>query len=265
MKICVYANCQGDGIVHFLKKTFLGHPDNKTEWAVYHNWMMLTKEQTPEDLERDAATCDLFLYQPTPEAKYERLSTEWMVDNIVPKAAQKISFAYWYNHGFFPIIQHPGGFITGREVIEAMDGKLPAYQIMARYNADRFNYDCPKRFLECLAEQAHRERNTDVRLVPFILANCQKRRLFLLENHPASPLFVEAANQIIKQLFNVTRGHPDWDVSYADNEANLPGGMLPVHPAAARELGLEYGKGEDYDIYAIHLQALIASRNLPSF
>lgn len=267
MKVCLYTNCQGDGIVHFLRKTSLA---KDCRFVVYHNWQLIMGEQRPENLIQDAMDCDAFVYQPTPSVKHGVLSTEDMIEKVVPSKALKISFAYWYNHGFFPIIKHPAGWITGRAVETlarpwtTCDHTRSAYrnQFFQAYNSGGMHFDCARRFAECLAEQSRREQSCDVKLVPFILERFQEERLFLVENHPASPLLREGARQIADLLTSWSPPELMPSAHYPENDAAIPGGCYPIHPAAVDELGLKYGAGSDYDWYRAVLEEYFDSHGI---
>src|SRR5687767_15030851 len=113
-RLCVcYSNCQGGAAVHFLKKTPMAE---HYDFEVYANYRLILGEQSPRQMFNHAAQCDLFLYQPTGEI-YGILGTEELIHSVVPKSAQKISMAYNFNTGFFPIVLH-GKWWTGEWWIE---------------------------------------------------------------------------------------------------------------------------------------------------
>lgn len=225
MKLCIFANCQGDGIARFVKKVLPG-----LNISVWHNWQVILGEQDGEEMLRDVADCDFFLYQPTAALKNGRYSSEEVLA-LVPKSSKKISFAYQFNTGFFPIVHH-GGWHTGQEVIEKATRGL---DVVRMFDEDRLFYDCARRFAENLAEQSRREESCDLKFVPYILNNFQRERLFLVCNHPTSVFFEHMARVVLREIGFLDHAIP----IESPNETNLPGNH-PVHLAVARELGLQY-------------------------
>jgi len=251
MKICVYSNCQGDGIAHFIRKV---HPT--WEIRVHHNWQIMLGETSGLAMVQDAKWwCDIFVYQPT-DAFKDAPSTNDIIKDL--GKARPISFPYCYNTGFFPIVKS-GTFWTGNEIIKlAMRGS----PLVEMWDNDEFLiYDCARRFAENVAEQSRREECCTLQFVPFILQNFQTKHLFLLHNHPASPLFVEMARAVLRAI------DPKFDVEIpydGPNDANLPG-YHGVHPAVIRELGLRYTpdrRGEDMDYYRVLIQELAATKGM---
>ena len=259
MKIVLYANCQADGIAHFLKKTPLA-----AEIKVWHNWQVLMKEQPLAGLLDDLRSADVLIFQPCRDGyicvdNVHVPGTDELIQRYVRPGCALVSFAYQFNHGFFPILKvAPGraGFITGDDVLSWHNSGA-----LREYDADCFIFDCARRFIECLAEQSRREALCSVRMADWILGNYQEKRLFLTQNHPSSGLFVELTKRIMTVMGQLL---PDyWDKVYfsglsseVENEAGLPG-TLPVHPAVVRELGLKYGPSPDSSYYRTLLQDLL--------
>lgn len=235
-----FSNCQGGAILHFLRKTQLAEHYDMVQ---YNNWQIILNEQSPDDLMRDAARADIFLFQPTDPLKHGMLSSAEMIDKVVPKSALKLSYAYSFNTGFFPIVKH-GQWWTSHYVIGA--ARLGDRTLISRFEVDDLPYDCARRFAENLAEQSRREALCDLRFAPFILENFQKKHLFLMENHPTSELFVHMARTVLRAI------NPAWDQEIpfdGPNDANLPGWHF-LHPAVKRELGIEYdAPGGDIHAY----------------
>lgn len=264
----LYGNCQMDGIRHFLAKSRMG---DEYIFQVFHNWrLMLNEEETGAQLLEASHACDVFIYQPCRGFSCQDGTVIPPTDQLSLPARsidgrKAISFAYLLNHGFFPLIKVGAGWDgwwTGEgvktRVREFLKGTPNGGGGMTiDYFADKLPYDCARRFIECLAEQSRREQETDIKMVPFILENYRKRRLFLTYNHPTSALFEQLTRQIIALLVESeslwecvapitteNRGSSIADrikgLSWSDdNEANM-NGVQPVHPAVCRELGLEY-------------------------
>lgn len=259
MKRCtIYANCQGDGIAHFLRKTAMAE---HYEFKVWRNYQLMLGEQTAAGLMEDVTSADLFIYQPTPgflcKCGAEVPSTDEMVKRLKPRT-MALSFSYQFNTGFFPIVKS-GKWWTGRELDGLAFCGAPLLEMYD--NGEILSFDCALRFAENLAEQSRRERECVMKFVPFILENFQSKHLFVMHNHPASALFVEMAQTVLRFV------EPKWDVPIAydhPNESNLPG-YHAVHPAVIRELGLTYTpdrRGEDAEFYRSLITELAANKGV---
>ena len=228
--MCSYSNCQGRGLVYFLRKSVMA---DYYEFVHYDNFRIILGEQSPADLNKDAARCQVFIYQPTPALKYGSLSTEEMCTNVVPLDAFKVSFAYGFNHGFYPLVHH-GSWRTSRQVLNLV--KACPQELLEAYDQDRLEFDCFNRMIECLNEQRERETAMDVKMADWVLENFKRQQLFICENHPASAYFAELAGRVLKHL------EPAWqqELPFAsENDAGLPCGML-VAPQVTKELELDY-------------------------
>lgn len=258
-KLCtLYGNCQMDGCRHFLAKTRMG---GDYEFQTFHNWrLMLNEEETAKELLHFAKESDVFIYQPCRGFECKD-GTKVPATDAMNVTGKKISTAYLFNHGFFPMVKVGDGW-DGWITSEQVKSKMRALHKNKDEYAGRFiimeylgsglqessahrdlNFDCARRFIECLAEQARREEETDIKMVPFILQNYRKRRLFLTYNHPTTALFLNLAFEVMDRIY------PGWKAGsdpicgdtavWGENEANM-NGVMPIHPAVVRELGLEY-------------------------
>lgn len=255
MKVVFYANCQADGVVHFLKKSSICRD---WDFHVYHNYQIILGEQSAEALRWHMATCDAFIYQPTDEQPCPGGTippTDYMLKMHLLKRADHVSFPYVFNNGFFPIVKHSGGW----EIADDLTAPNP----FGKYNSGNVNHGLALRFLTCLREQSRREASCDIRLAPFILARFPEERLFLTENHPTSAIYLEIARQLMHKL----RIPITWALEraeYPENDVNSPGGAYPIHPAAVRELGLKYPATEGaHDFYANLLHQYIQDQAKP--
>lgn len=212
IRTCIYANCQGHGLAHFLKKS--GQFESEIE--VFQNHQLILKEVSPEALKASAAKCDVFIYQPT-DVRHGELSSHFYLEQVIPKSARTISFPYLYNHGFFPLIECGGAYI-GAEEMPKEYWKLPLLELMQLYDMNKVNFALLMRLLMCGAEQARRELACDVQLAPWIMSN-RHLPLFLNFNHPSSYLFEKLAREVLR----FSKGH-EVDPIPIDrlNEAGLP-------------------------------------------
>lgn len=206
----IYANCQAGGIAHFLKKARFPY-----EIDVFHNYQLILGEQSPEAMRESVSRCDLFIYQPTDGMKHGDLSSDHQLTEIVPKSAQTLSFAYQYNDGFFPLIEH--GFVRGAEHLNPEYWTMDREELKRLYDRCEVDFAFLKRFTACLTEQALREEECDVKTADFIWKHTHLE-LFLNFNHPASALLAELARQVFRL---VTGEEPVIPIEH-ENEANLP-------------------------------------------
>lgn len=234
-----YSNCQGAGVVHFLKQSSIS---SLYDFHHYNNYQILLGEQSPEDLMSDSKRADVFFYQTTPALKYGMLSTEEMVQSVVPSSSLKLAFGYGFNHGFFPLVHH-GQWQTGETV--KLRAQTEPEKLLFDYDQGHVNFDCRGRFESCLQEQIRREvaekasaDSVGAVFIPMsdvIQSLHQTTQLFLCENHPSSGYLAALASRVITALTNepVTLSHA------TNNEANLPCGLL-ISPCVVRELELQY-------------------------
>lgn len=258
MKLCVsYSNCQGQGLVHFLRKSRMA---DHYEFVHYNNYQIILGEQTPEDLMAHSARADVFLYQPTPALKYGMLSTEEMLTQTVPAGAYRLCLGYGFNFGLFPIVHH-GSWRVTQEIKDR--AKTDKEGLLNDYDNYKLSFGSTARFLECLTEQDHRERTSlcHLPMADFILTAFQHERLFLSENHPCSAYFAELARRTLRAL------EPTWDdyIPYVnDNEAQLPC-SIPMHPKTICELGIGYAADLGAQaFYRGQLEKLIEDLNRPT-
>lgn len=247
--LLIFANCQGEALAYFLRKTRM---PEFFDIKVYANYRIILGQESYEKLVEDAARCDVFLYQPTDPLKHGQKSSAEIIEHVVPKAAQKISFSYSFNSGFFPICKY-GSWHTGQQLLQ--ECQYGGIDLVEKFDLGILNYDCARRFAECLAEQSRREETMDIRLAQFILQNFQTKHLFTMINHPSSELLVELTRRVIR----LVRPELDYAIEFnGANEAKLPG-YHAVHPAVVRELGLKYqipNDEGDMDFYRVLIQEL---------
>lgn len=257
MNICLYGNCQNDGLLHFLRKTRLA---DEAQFKIWHNWrIILLEEESIAGLVDSLPDADVFIFQPCRGA----LCTDGkMIPNtdelcrLAKPDCVRISYSYVFNMGFFPLLNvspGPDGWITAallKQRTWGPDSLSRHHDLMRDYNAGRLHFDCAKRFVECAAEQSKREQETDIKMVPWILQNYRKQRLFLTQNHLTSAVFAELARQILWKVYGPMgswqtqrKDGLTWktiDIPWTDqNEAQM-NGVMPVHQAVVDELGLEY-------------------------
>ena len=210
------------------------------------------KEQDGAAMIKELPTADIFLYQPA--GKMDPVpSTDDIVKFHLSERCSCVSFPYLYNHGFFPFLEAEGSFSAQLKYLLSTKVR----NVFLEYNGGIINFECGRRFIECLAEQSKREQLMDVKMTDWILANYRKQKLFLSENHPTSATYVEITRRILVQLEIFEPKGMTWtDV----NEVGM-NGVMPLHDAVVKELGLEYqADPEAHNYYRYSLEKII---NLP--
>lgn len=210
--VVIYANCQGDGLAHFLKRM-----GSESEFRIFRNYQIILGEQSYEELCEAARAADVFIYQPT-GPQHEHCSTDHILFNVLPSRSRRISFGYCFNHGRFPLIRSGKGTIHGALEIGGWLTRLPLKECVAMYRSREMQFCLWERFLECLKEQAIREQTLDVRMTGWMLENFD-RQLLLNVNHPSSPYFIKLA-QRVWPLLEAKRYSPVQH--WRTNEINLP-------------------------------------------
>lgn len=211
-RCCIFANCQADGLAHFLRKAEFPY-----QIETFLNHQLILGETNPAALTESAKHCDLFIFQPTKELKHGPLSSEFYIEKIIPKTSQNISFPYIYNHGMFPLIGHGDGFM-GMAEMNPDYWKLPKDQLLYDYDNGLMDFALWPRFMHCAAEMAKREQDCDVRLSSWIVDH-RHVELFLNFNHPSSILFAQLAREVISIVLGTEAAPIRVDHL---NEANLP-------------------------------------------
>jgi len=162
--IVFYANCQYGGFQYFLEKIF---PD-----AEFHILMNYEIIKYKEDLRVDLLeSADLFIYQPI-KKEHGIYSTENIL-KYIKEDCIKISFPYIFNSGTCGVVAE----------IDSMIGE----------------WKDSKTFNECIEIMREKEKTTDISVSDFIVKNASKK-LFMTQNHPTSPIYVECINQLMKIL-----------------------------------------------------------------
>jgi len=235
MKKCViYSNCQADGLALFLPMMGFDY-----QITIYRNYQIILGEQSMADLERDAKQCDLFIYQPTND-KHGDSSSENMLTKI-PVHAETISFAYVYNHAYFPLTEH-GSKRIGAEFINEGYWVMPLNELLSHYDNGTMNFALWPRFLHCLAEQARREEHTDLKLTKWMFEH-RNERILLNVNHPTSSMFVELSAQLMWALEIPVK---PFKADHLENLTGLPC-TLPHSEYVSKEFGIQ--RQTDHDAH----------------
>lgn len=259
MKLTLYGNCQMDGVAFFVRKV---HP--AWDIRVHRNYQLMLGETAVQPLLDDVADCDVFIFQPTVafDGKGGHVPSTDDLEKSCRAGAKRLSYAYLFNTGFFPICKS-GRWWTGDKLVRWASELNNPKDLLVLWDcmSDKLWFDCARRFAENLAEQSRREIGCTIKMAPWILENFQTQHLFVLHNHPASALFVELAHRVLLLIDPALDGPMAFD---HPNQANLPG-YHGVHPAVVRELGLQYEpdrRGEDMEFYRALITELAATKGL---
>tara|TARA_B100000029_G_scaffold351089_2_gene343538 strand:- start:57 stop:923 length:867 start_codon:yes stop_codon:yes gene_type:complete len=274
MKIVIYANCQGIGISYFLKKSIdiLSNPmrnssDGRNLAGFCRNSLeferishiriddiVFKKSNINYNLIKNA---DIFIYQPLDD-KHGNISTNSILKLLKPEC-KKISFPYIYNNSFYPVIgplvikdsyrSKPCSVIfNNSEIItDLIDKKYNLNEILKLYQENKINFNYQKRWDYTNNILKEKEKNCDVKIVDFIKNNFSKQRLFLLENHPTSIIFINVVNQILEKLEIPVKINP---TNYNLNDANLSGGLIPLDDSSNNFFNYEFNiEPNNYQYY----------------
>jgi uncharacterized protein (UPF0332 family) len=252
MNVVIYANCQGMGVSYFLKKSnyilnnyHINHIriDDLVFKKNNMNYHLISK-------------ADIFIYQHLDD-KHGNISTNNILKILKPEC-KTISFPYIYNNSFYPVKgplvikdSHRKKlcsviFDNSEIITDLIDKKYDLNKILKLYLENKINFNYQKRWDYTNNILQEKEKNCDVKIVDFIKQNFSKQRLFLLENHPTSIIFINVVNQIF-EIINV----PKLKLSnYNINDANLPGGMIPFDKSSNKFFNYKF----EFDIESNNYQ-----------
>lgn len=241
MNILIYANCQGIGIKHFLNKSEHIRNNYKIEHIRIDE---LVNKQLELNIEKLKNT-DVFIHQYLDE-KHGNICTNNILKYLKPDC-KKISFAYIYNNSFYPtkgpevildkFIHKKCTIIydNSEVIIDLINSGFLLEQILDLYDNNKIDFKYELRWNNTNNVLEQKESNCDVKVLNFIKSNFSKQRLFLLENHPSSIVFIEIVNQIL-DILNLDRINIE---NYGLNDANL-NGILPIDDSSNKYFSLEY-------------------------
>lgn len=228
MNLCVvYTNCQGAGVVHFLRKA--GFP---FQIEVYENYKLILKELSPDNLKASAKKCCLFIVQPISEEKHGELSSAHYTDEVIPKSAFVVRMPSIFNHGQHPLIPFGHSWLGLDEIRDTLK-RYSLHEILGAYDQGLFNFHLTERFNACLEDQRMREKKNGCNvLMSDFMDSHRNQRLMLTFNHPTSLVLSEMARQV--QEITIHKGSP---LPFnGENDANLPC-TGPVSQYVTKEYG----------------------------
>jgi hypothetical protein len=200
MNICIYSNCQGQGIKFFLEKKI-----NARYYIVENYSYFDNKKMLPIDILEKA---DVLIFQFT-NACHGICSTDTNstenIFNYTKKDCIKIGIPSIFQSSFWPVIPGFGSCRDGHDIIKELKNKYNLHEIFALYDANKIDFKLKDRFISCETHTKNIEeyytKNTDLMIVPvtdFIRQNYKNHKLFFTHCHPTSYIFVHISNEIIK-------------------------------------------------------------------
>tara|TARA_B110000208_G_scaffold176973_1_gene223796 strand:- start:1015 stop:1842 length:828 start_codon:yes stop_codon:yes gene_type:complete len=196
MLICIYSNCQFDGIIPNLKKNLKNINIIQLENYSY----IIKKHKLPIE---ELSKVDVFIYQPI-RKKHGIYSTVDNMPNIIsylPKKCLKISFPYIYNSGIWGLtkdaIKKDDGTTQGNRdcILELKNKSLD--DIIDMYKNNKINFNYKKRFNSSLSKLIEKEKICNIKISDFIVSNIKKKKLFFTQNHPTPFTFTHICKQIL--------------------------------------------------------------------
>lgn len=250
-KTCIIsANCQGA----YFKALLQYHKRFSDEYEC-HYYVNYEKQSVPSEL---LARADILIYQPLTD-KWGDLSEKALVE-ATPATCRKFRInyltfpVYWpfQTHDdrnspdqAFPFGQFPYGdnFVlellakgaTTQEIHEALeDGR----RLLAAADLEKVIEDY-------VAKQTEIEQRRDQQMVPYIMENYKREKLFETFNHPSRTLCIYQVDDFLSQF-----GFEPLDDGAPDLEY-LKSNQQPIHPLIAEGLGLGFASGwsERYNIW----------------
>lgn len=250
-EICIIAaNCQGA----YFKAALSSSPGFRERYEI-HYFVNYNHETVPPELLK---RCMLLIYQPL-GPKWGDLSSYKLLHGVAP-GCRTISVNYLTFPVYWPFMAHDsrnqpdqdhpfGQFPYGDSLImemlaagmkpdEVVRNYLEGPYVAAKTSADKILQDY-------ITKQRDLEERRDQKVLDYILANYRTTRLFETYNHPARPLCLYQANDILERL-----GLPHLLESQHPPLPYLQDNQQPIHPVVARALGLEF-ECSDTTIYNV--------------
>ena len=211
IKIFIYANCQGEGVLHFLQPALRDAVNAKYVYVPIHQILPQNNQESQGNdrlslIRKHAENANVFIYQPI-SSKHEGYSTDQEVSNSIVNCLRsdclRISMPYVYNDALWPFIGRPEdgyAIINHEPLTELVRGGMSWSEVLSLYDDGKINFRFKERYEKTTAELQKRESACDVKISEFLKINIQSKRLFLTENHLTTPVFVELTRQIIAIL-----------------------------------------------------------------
>ena len=198
-----YGNCQ-------LLIGLYSYFDNIKELFEIYKWQSYSyireKQKINYNLLKDI---DIFIYQPI-NLTYKEYSSDELI-KYLNNNCLKIGIPFIYIDSFFPLIKKSihgidGGNILNdykiinEEVILNLKKNFNNEQIIELYNKNKIYFNYEERFNENILRMREKEKNTDIKIVDFILDNYKNNKIMYMHHHPSKLIFDEIAKHVFKIL-----------------------------------------------------------------
>ena len=250
MNIVIYANCQGGGIKHFLEKSKEIQNKYKSIYHIRADDLVFKKNNLDLNYVKNA---NVFIYQHIDD-RHGDIGTNNILNFLNPDCI-KISFTYIYNNSFYPvkgplIIEHSHKsklckiiYDNSEVITKLIDDNKTLEEIYELYENNMIDFLFEERWNNTMKILQTREKKCDIKISDYIIQNFKKERLFLIENHPTSVIFIQVVNQIL-EILKIDK----LNINYGINDANLLG-ILPIDISSKNYFNYEFDIDNDSTEY----------------
>lgn len=226
----IHANCQGDA----LRELLAASPGFLDRFEIRHLRNYEKKALDQGLLDRAA----IFLHQYLTE-KWGEISTGQVLERVsancqsicIPNCMFKGYWPFWEHRP--DVIEFYDGFL---EKLIAMDLETAPLLGLYRRAHPALAGDVEKMAADSLARERSKERHTPIKYVDLIEERWREEQLFLTINHPAPPLLVHIAQEVLR-LLDLAPIPQAFAREYVSPHNEF---WQPIHPAAGKRLGLPF-------------------------
>lgn len=212
-KVLVYSTCQG----LMIREHLYNCPEFMAEYdyvEVVQNYQLIWGKQNflDDPIRADyLKNCDVFIHQPLNDS-YGSNATSALLPYLKPTAKQ-ITIPYIWNTAFWPLVESQivdttdnfhvvsKSIIKNKGVITSLvDRGLSYDNIRSLYLEGKIDFKYQHRWDKVITVLQLKEKNTDIKVVDFILDNYKKTKLFANTSHPTSVLIKYMTEQILSIL-----------------------------------------------------------------
>jgi hypothetical protein len=204
--IVIYANCQGKGILYYIKKSN-NIINNYNIKHIRIDNLVFNKDNLNLN---DIKNADVLIYQKLDD-KHGDISTNTIL-NYIKSTCITLSFPYVYNNSFYPI---KGPLIiedkhlkkdctiiydNSKTILDLKKKNYSLEKIYDLYDNNQIDFLYGHRWNNTNSILSNNEIGCDLKILDFIKNNFSTERLFNIENHPTSIIFINLVNQILIKL-----------------------------------------------------------------
>lgn len=223
MRVLFYGGCHAVALCNLFRR----HAKGTHQFEAIENYKII-EAGTPFPYD-EAASFDAVAYSPIVN------KGDWNTIHLQSQLEGKtklIRFPWLQWNGYFPDVvhvdaePHSWGF---RPIMREIKW-ISTPETILRLSTDGLESNARAYFEEATEELRKKETGADAKILDFILANYQAKRLFLTPDHPTRTLYAEVARQIGALL--------DIAITVPARGRELHIDKLPILPAVAKGLGL---------------------------